>query len=440
MSALPPPSGARPAPPFPLAPLPSRILAGALDAVFLLSLCAGLFLVPLLTRGLVLPMWGVLLAVVGYAVVPLSAFRATLGMRLFGLELVSKDGHAVGPGDVLFRELVGRGFFPAAFLFTQLMGLVAGWLGVAAMLTPGGVFGFFFLVSTFTVFAALVGHLLVLGPEQRGLADLLARSHVRARQPRPAPDDEDDRRFRAQEHKKKVLFVIAFEGALFTAALFLPWVLTQKTESTEQRAERMTRAKLEAQHKQNPDDEVIGRQLADAYWRQGMEEDARRTEQELREAKTRRAGKRLELLRSNFKAEPKSDETFGALLEALEERGETEEAIGHYQTFLQANGNDPGLRAGFGHWLWNQDRNDAAVVELQGALAADSTLPGVQSMLGLALHEQGKCEQAQEPLFLALLEDPEDEQLLEAQRDCDAAVKPLPKKRQQELKKAFEGR
>ena len=122
-------------------------MAGAIDTVVVLGLCAVYFLIPLLTRGLVLPMWGVLAAVLGYLVVPLAAFKRTLGMKLLGLELVTKDGHAVGPGDVLFRELIGRGFFPAAFLFTLFAGLAASWFGVARFAAPAGIALLFFFAS-----------------------------------------------------------------------------------------------------------------------------------------------------------------------------------------------------------------------------------------------------------------------------------------------------
>src|SRR6185369_866470 len=114
---------------------------------------------------------------VGTLAIPLSAFRQTLGMRIFGLELVGKDGHAVGPGDVLFRELLGRGYFPAAFLFTVFAGLVASWLHLAAFVFPAGIGFLFFGASLFAFTLAILGHALILNrPDRRSLADLMARS------------------------------------------------------------------------------------------------------------------------------------------------------------------------------------------------------------------------------------------------------------------------
>src|SRR5262249_40625767 len=144
------------------APLDKRLAAGAVDAFTLVALCAAYFLVPVLTLGIVLPMWGVLAAIIGYAVVPLAVFGQTLGFWLFGLELVSKEGHTVGLGDVLFRELLGRGWFPAAFIFNLLFGYLAMMLGAARFAMPTGLQGVFFLGSCLALALAVLGHVLVL--------------------------------------------------------------------------------------------------------------------------------------------------------------------------------------------------------------------------------------------------------------------------------------
>ena len=93
------------------APLGKRIAAAIFDGFVLLVLCVATFLGPLLTRGFVVPMWGVLVVLVGYAVLPLAALKRTLGMQLFNLELARLDGHAVDLANLLFREFVGRGLF-----------------------------------------------------------------------------------------------------------------------------------------------------------------------------------------------------------------------------------------------------------------------------------------------------------------------------------------
>src|SRR5688572_25077131 len=161
------------------AQLERRVMAGLLDGVVLVALCAAYFLVPVLTLGIVLPMWGVLAAIIGYSVVPLAVFKQTLGMRLFGIELVGREGHPVGLGDVLFRELLGRGWFPAAFLFNLVFAYVAMTMGAARFAMPGGMQALFTLASLLALFVAVMGHLLVLGmKDRRSIADMMARSWV----------------------------------------------------------------------------------------------------------------------------------------------------------------------------------------------------------------------------------------------------------------------
>src|SRR6185295_7179304 len=153
------------------APLERRIIAGVIDGAILIALCAAYFMIPTLTLGITLPMWGVLAAIIGYSVVPLAVFRQTPGMRMFDIELVGKTGHAVGLGDVLFRELIGRGWFPAAFLFNLLFGYVAMSLGYARFSMPTGLQGLFFLASMFALaLAVLGGALAVTSAERRSIA------------------------------------------------------------------------------------------------------------------------------------------------------------------------------------------------------------------------------------------------------------------------------
>src|SRR5687767_10562113 len=172
------------------AQLDRRVMAGALDGVVLLALCAAYFLVPAALLGVTLPMWGVLAAIIGYSVIPLSVFKQTAGMALFGVELVGKEGHPVALGDLLFRELIGRGWFPAAFLFNLVFAYVAMVLGYARFAMPAGLQAVFVLASGLALFVAVLGHFLVLGvKDRRSIADLMARSWVVPRQPRALPDD-----------------------------------------------------------------------------------------------------------------------------------------------------------------------------------------------------------------------------------------------------------
>ncbi len=420
------------------APLGPRVLAGALDTFVVLLLCGAYFLVPLLTRGLVLPMWGVLAAVVGYLVVPLSAFRRTVGMRLFGLELVARDGHAVGPGDVLFRELIGRGFFPAAFLFTVFAGVVASWLHLAAFVFPSGIGGLFFFVSAFAVCFAGLGHALVLNrDDRRSLADLMARSWVRSAVPRPAPTDAEELADFDADHRRRVRNVVLFEVALLIGALCLPVLLTQPTESTTHYAARLRRQKLQAQVKAEPDNEELSQELVRAWYVEGKEDEAHLAEQALAALRLRAQEQRRVKLEAAVEADPTSSRALAELLEVYDQRRQFDEAKVAYRRFLDASG-DLDLRAGFGRWLWDRGFEEEAVAELLDTQKAGPTLEGLHSLLGRYLLGTHRLEPAQLELTLATFEDAEDPEAAAALAEVDGRLGPLPAARLKQLKRDFE--
>ncbi len=424
--------------PQPMATLSRRAVAGVIDAAALVGLCLGLFLVPLLTRGLVLPMWGVLAAVVGYSVVPLSAFRQTLGMKLTGLELVTKDGHGVSPGDVLFRELIGRGYFPAAFLLTLLLGVVASWLRLMAFVAPAGTTLFFAVACVFGVAFALLGHALMLNREdQRGLADLMSRSFVRPVQPAPPPDDEDDRLHRRREARARVRNVVLFELVLFGGALALPWVLTQRTESRDEYANRLKRERLEAQLKAHPDDEGIATELLTLLRQAGQLERAAAVEKQVEQLHARKRQEREASLRQRLKDAPDDEEAIGRLLDLLEEDGRTSDAVQAYRDFLEHD-DVPALRAGFARWLMERGLDGDAATELERAVKAEPTLEGAHALRGQLLQRAGERDRALDELYLATLEDPDDDDSSQLLAELEQGG-PLSPARRKQLEKQFDG-
>jgi uncharacterized RDD family membrane protein YckC len=420
------------------APLAPRLLAGAIDTSVVLGLCAIYFLIPLLTRGLVLPMWGVLAAVLGYLVVPLSAFKRTFGMRMFGLELVTKDGHAVGAGDVLFRELIGRGFFPAAFLITVLAGLIASWLHIAAFAFPSGMAGLFFTASMFAVAFAALGHALVLNrADRRSLADLMARSYVRLEKRVSLPTDADELADWKAQRKAKVRNVVLFEVALVVGALALPWVLTQRTESTATYAARLKRQQLEARAKAEPDNQPVLEELARALYFEGRAEEAEAVRQQIGLLLTRRKDERFVKLKAQVEASPNDERALVELLDEYEERGLMPEAKTAYRRFLDAS-SDHELRAGFGRWLWRRGFAEEGLTEVRATQKADPTLEGLHALLGRILADTDRLEEAQVELFLAMLEDPDDDDSAGVLAAVDTRIGALAAPKQKQLKAEFE--
>lgn len=420
------------------APLPPRIQAGALDAAIVLGLCVVYFVVPLLARGLVLPMWGVLAAVLGCLVVPLAAFKRTLGMRLFGLELVTKDGHAVGAGDVLFRELIGRGFFPAAFLVTVVAGLIANALHLAAFAFPTGPGFLMFVASSAAVAAAILGHVFVMvRKDRRSLADLMARSHVRVAKPVVIPTDVDERADWEADRRKKRNRVVVFEVVLVIGALALPWLLTQRTESTGTYAARLKRQQLEARLKANPDDEAAVNALSRAWSAEGRTEEAESMRQALIALQTKKAEERFVSLKARVAAAPDDERVLVELLDVYEERGMMDEAKAAYRAFLAAS-KDPELRAGFGRWLWRRGFAEEGLAEVRAVQKENPTLEGLHALAGRILADTDRLEDAQVELVVAMLEDPEDDDTGEVLAAVNEKLGPLPVAKLKQLKKDFE--
>ncbi|MEW5740020.1 MAG: RDD family protein [Myxococcota bacterium] len=406
------------------APLGRRVLAGVFDAcaVAVLSICC--FLVPMVLRGLVLPMWGVLAALVGYQVVPLAFLKQTLGMRLFGLELVRRDGHHVDLANLLFRELIGRGFFPAAYLFTLLAGATAAALGVAATATPVLLGGLMALASMGALAMAVVGHLLALGrPDGRTLADLFASSYV-ALGPTRAPPDDEEERAEWDAHRARVKRnIVVFEVLLVASVLAIPWVLSSRGgETAKERGARIAREALEKKFAADPGNEALAAELERAWWQAGRDDEVRRVEQAHQTALKKREGEREALLRERF-ATTKDRANASALVELLERQGRVDDAEVVYRQYVEADGR-PSTRAGFGHWLASVGRPGDAVNQLEVALREDPLVPYGHTLLGVSLVRAGRAEEGRAQLLLALADDPNDEDARDALADLEQTIGP----------------
>lgn len=406
-----------------LAPLSRRVLAGLIDGAALLVLSVAAFIGPMLVLGVVLPMWGVLAVMLGWSVVPLAFLQKTVGMKLMGLELAQENGHPVDLANVLFRELLGRGLFPAAYLLTVLFGGLARLLGVMAFVVPSGLGTVMLVASLFAFVAALAGGLLGLTrPDGRGLADLMTKSFVVLAPARPPPEDPDELAD-ARAHRKTVIGrIIAFEVLLVVGVAGTPWLLTRRTgETVAQRAERIKRGGLEKKFANDPANEPLARELIGALQRSGQLDEAKKVLERHRRAVQAREAGREKLLRENFAAAPDNERTAALLIELLEDQDRLDDAIAVYRAWLGASP-PPSRRAGFGHWLGVRGREAEAVVELQRALEEDPLVTMGHTMLGIVLQRLGRDAEARTELFYALALDPDDEDARDA---FEAAVEKL---------------
>ncbi|MBM4779102.1 MAG: tetratricopeptide repeat protein [Archangiaceae bacterium] len=417
-----------------LAPLSRRVLAGLIDGVALVLLSVLAFLVPMKLLGVVLPMWGVLAVMLGWSVVPLAFLQQTAGMRLMGLELAREDGHPVDLANVTFRELLGRGLFPAAYLLTLLFGVLAQVFGVMAFVVPTGLG----LVMTFACLMAFVGALAggLLGltrADGRGLADLMTKSFVVVAPARKPPDDADDLAEQKAHRRTVVNRIVVFELVLALGVVATPWLLTRRGgESSAHRTERIKRQGLEKKFAASPADESLARELMESLERDGQADEAKRVLERYQRAAQAREGEREKLLRENFAKSP-DERTAGLLIELLDDQGRLDEAITVYRAWLGSTPT-PSRRAGFGHWLGVRGRENQAVAELQQALGEDPLVPMGHTMLGIVLLRLERFDEARTELFYALELDPEDEDARDSWDEALATTGPLSKAQEQALR------
>lgn len=421
-----------------LAPIGRRALAGLIDAAALALLAGLAFIVPMVLVGFVLPMWGVLAVMVGWSVVPLAFLQQTFGMRLMGLELARHDGHPVDLANVLFRELLGRGLFPAANLFTVAFGVIARALGLMAFAVPVGLGLVMLVASSVACFLAVCGGLLgLVRPDGRGLADLMTKSFVVVAPARPLPEDAEDRAERLARRRTVVRRIVGFEVLLVVGIVAAPWVLTRRTPG-ESRAEKTARIKREAlaeRFDRAPADAALAGELVDALERAGLREEAERVLQRHRRALEARERGREERLRAQLAQSPGDEQTAGALVELLDDQGRLDDAIAVYRQWLGPRPT-PSRRAGFGHWLGVRQRENEAVAELTQALAEDPTVLMGHTMLGLVLERLERFDEARTELFFALELDPSDEDARDAMERVLAETGPLAPERQKALAQA----
>ncbi len=420
------------------APLSKRVIAGLIDAAFIVVLSGISFVAPLVLRGLVLPMWGVLAVMVGYAVVPLAFLKRTLGLHIMGLELVGKRGHALDLANASFRELLGRGYFPAAYLFTIVAGLVASAFHVGSNTSPPLLAGVMTLACSAAFAVAVIGHVVALGrPDQRTLADLLSGSFVVEGQALLPPSDlEDFDDFQA--HRRGVLRNLAvFEVLLMVSVIALPWLLSSSSgESPQMKGQRLKLEALQAKFNANPGSDSLANELQRELQRAGRREELQAVSEKHAQALGRKEAEREQRLREDFTA--KHDRTTAeALISLLEQQDRVDEAKELYLDWLGPSPTASQL-TGFGNWLATNTRTDEAVTVLSQATTMDPLVPYGRTLLGVSLQRLGRLTAAREQLELALLEDPTDEDAADALRDVEAQAGVLPPSGKEALRRQFE--
>jgi uncharacterized RDD family membrane protein YckC len=409
------------------APLGARIAAGAIDLTFVGFLIGLLFLMPMSKSGLGLPMVVVGAVVIGYLVVPIAAFRTTLGMKLLGLELIGTNGHPADPLEVFVRELIGRGVFPVAYLTVAFWAVISMFIGGAVVQFPSGLALVLLLLCLVLFGISILGHLLILTrPDRRSLADLMARTIVVPRQPAKTFDDEEDRAYWLAGHRSKIRKVVVFELILVALTFGLPMLLTQRVSTGNQSLiARKKLEKLELEFRQDP----TNARAAISYARElraGKDaEGAKRVMAEHEAALDSREKERESSLRARVAKNPNDSQGVGLLVELLTDQDRNEEAREVYQAFFEA---DPvNRRAGYGVWLFQHRFYEPALEQLKVSVGEEPEDGELRAYLGLAYLRLGKKPEARAELVQASALDP-DLDVAEELAELEAELGPMPAK------------
>ena len=388
----------------------SRITAGILDLFLLFLLGAFLSLAPMLVGGLALPLVGSFAAILAYIVAPCALFKKTLGMKLFGVEIVSVNGRNADATELLFRELFGRGLFGAAYFASVAVG-IAGWLsGSLSFFQPTGAGLLLFLVAGLVSCIGVVGQALALvSKDGRGIADLMAKTMVieagSAARNFEAELDEEDRAIERAKRSKRIRNFALFEVGLVAGALLLPYGLSRPNTSHEEFADRMELKKAEREFKQDPTNTQRAHVLIAMLHRAGDSEHASEIEQHHRSALTEREAKQEAAIRKTMAEAPNWD-SLGDLLRLLERQGRTDDAKAAFAEFVAKDGSAT-ARASYGIWLYDRGLNDEAVKELESAIGSGASTADAYAYLGFARSDQGNKKGAREAFVKALEIDPE---------------------------------
>jgi uncharacterized RDD family membrane protein YckC/Flp pilus assembly protein TadD len=394
------------------APLGGRIAAGVFDLAVTLLIGSLLSLAPLVFGGFALPMLGAFAVIVGYSVVPMALFKATLGMRIFGVQIVNTNGRAADMGELAFRELVGRGMFGAAYFGTVAIG-IAGYLsGSMAMFQPTGMGLLLFFLSGFLLLLSGIGHLMILlRPDHRGFPDLIAKTIVvrrgTAKDPAEALDlDEEERKLEAKKRTARAVKFGVFAVTLLAATVLAPWAISRPSNSADEFADRVKLASAQQAFNARPEDPYAARELIYKLEQSGDTEKAEEVRTRHRAAIGAREKTKEDAIRASLARDPKDWDALGSLLELLEEQGRFEEGKAAFAAYVAADPS-PDTRASYGVWLYQNDFNADAVRELRKSMAEGYEAADVRAYLGFALLEQDKKEEARDAFEEAIERDPE---------------------------------
>lgn len=394
------------------AELSPRIAAGVIDALILVALGAFLSLLPLWFGALTLPMLGAFVAILAYSIVPLFVFGATIGMRLFGIELIAVNGGRPDLFDIMFRDLFGRGLIGFAYFGFVLFAVFGMMTNSVAFFQPQGLGLVLFMLCGLASVLGMLGHLLVLTQkDRRGLHDMIGKTLVIERGSAPAVDhfddlDEEETAMLARRRGKRIRNFVIFEIVAISVTIALPFVELPAGDA-QGTQERLAMANAKIAFEKRPTDPSAARQYTGALRGAGKVEDADEIwdahlaaiamQEQLREA----------AIRKSHTERPDDWDTFESLLTLLEQQSRIDEAKAAFVAFAETNRADDGVRASYAVWLYQNEFTEEAITKLEAEIERDQASAGLHFYLGAALLDSGDKPGARAAFMKALEIDPE---------------------------------
>ena len=394
------------------APLERRLVAGLVDAAVLgvsLALC---FWFQTRYVGAFVPLYTIAALALAWNVVPAWVYGSTLGMGLLGLRFIGTDGEPPDLLELSFRELIGRGLLPVAFLGTFIIGMLSAMFGVGMITLPVGMGLLFFVVAvSFVAGAALGQGVMLIRKDKRSGADIIAKVIVivdpelaggGAHKPAEPDDSSDDGLEQWNQHQKRqrITKLVGLELVLLAVAFGMPFL--QKLDlSSDNPYDRAAALKAESELnelKRNFDMDrthvPYARDLIRRLQRDGKSDEVENVREQHRQAKIQRDEPTVKKLLGEIE-DPNAWPAMRLLLGIYQDHERLDEAKTAYARFIKAHDDGESV-AEYALWLYRHDFDQEAVAAFERALAKGQQQGQIYAYYGFALENVGRKADAKE--------------------------------------------
>jgi tetratricopeptide (TPR) repeat protein len=239
--------------------------------------------------------------------------------------------------------------------------------------------------------------------DHRGLADLIGHTRVVDRALATEDLDGDSRLERLAAERRTRRIFTWFEVGAVIAAVAVQFLLGLPVAGNASQlfAERQFRERAEKRFEENPGDPDLARDLIERLEQFQDDAGVQRARQRHQSALAEADRAREIALRESLARDPRHEEALISLLQLLEDQARIDDARLAYSAFVEA-GASPRERVRFGAWLQRRGFAAEAARQLDRALREGETINESYGVLGLALRDLGRTDEARAALSTAL--------------------------------------